>query len=159
MDEATFVGRDFKYSTVEVRFSTKQGADPHTTKILSIEKEKLLYTYKDRRSVRVRRGSVLSEIELEWVITAILSTTEEKPVFISVSRTNSGNLWGYRIEVCLFATLEDAELIPYQVEILSENSFKTIVEGRKPNCYLYGTRSHMKTQCLQYKHPQTQKEY
>lgn len=65
------------------------------------------------------------------MIAAILSTIEEKPEIISVRRT--------------FAALEDVEHLPYQVEILGKNSLKIIVEGRKRNCYLCGTRGHMKT--------------
>lgn len=88
MDMVTFVGRDSKHCTVEVRFATTENTTSHATKILRSEVI-LLPTYKSRRSVRLRVGRVIPEIKLESVTVAVLSTTEETPEIVSVSKINS----------------------------------------------------------------------
>lgn len=52
-----------------------------------------------------------------------------------------------------FATLEDIEGISYQVEMLGENFFKIVVEGRKYSYYICGERSYMRIQYPKYKLP------
>lgn len=54
IDTATFVGRGWKYDTVEIRFATEEEAASHVTKIFRIKKVNLLLMYKRRRSVRTR---------------------------------------------------------------------------------------------------------
>ncbi|CAI9715821.1 ---NA--- [Octopus vulgaris] len=48
------------------------------------------------------------------------------------------------------ATKEDIERFPYRIEIEDEKTLSVIVEGRKPNCYLCGTRGHIKKECPLY---------
>ncbi|CAI9737592.1 XP_036361568.1uncharacterized protein LOC118764671 [Octopus vulgaris] len=48
------------------------------------------------------------------------------------------------------ATKEDIERFPYRIEIEEEKTLSVIVEGRKPNCYLCGTRGHIKKECPLY---------
>lgn len=93
-------GRRFKYGIVEVRFSTKKEAGSHATMILRSGKMHLLPVNKERRSVRLRIGRIITAIETEWVAVAILSTKENSGI-ISVSRINNLNWWGYGIEIWL----------------------------------------------------------
>lgn len=58
MNEATFIGRGFKYGTVKVRFVTKEAAASHATKISRSKKVNLLPAYTGSRSVRVRVGRI-----------------------------------------------------------------------------------------------------
>lgn len=99
MITVTFVGRAWRCGTVEVRFSIKEVATAHETKILRIEKVTLLPTYKDKIIVRLRICRVTLEIKWQWVVAAMLSTTQENPEIVSVSKTNCYNWWGYGIEV------------------------------------------------------------
>lgn len=57
---------------------------------------------------------------------AMLSTTEESPEIVSVSKTNCLNWWVYGIGVYFFATFEDIKCLPtwrkYRAKIPSKLS-------------------------------------
>ncbi|CAI9726493.1 ---NA--- [Octopus vulgaris] len=55
-------------------------------------------------------------------------------------------------------TMEDIERFPFQIEIENEKTISVIVEGRKPNCYLCGSRGHIKKECPLYEFTAEQKE-
>ncbi|CAI9725568.1 XP_043252248.1uncharacterized protein LOC122397258 [Octopus vulgaris] len=54
--------------------------------------------------------------------------------------------------------MEDIERFPFQIEIENEKTISVIVEGRKPNCYLCGSRGHIKKECPLYEFTAEQKE-
>ncbi|CAI9719597.1 XP_014783152.1PREDICTED: uncharacterized protein LOC106878453 [Octopus vulgaris] len=90
------------------------------------------------------------EVKTEWLATAILGAAEEEVEVESFKESNAVNWRGYGVELCLMATKEDIERFPYRIEIEDEKTLSVIVEGRKPNCYLCGTRGHIKKECPLY---------
>lgn len=126
--------------TIEVRFTTKEEARLHTT----TTNVTLLPTYMDRRNVRGRIGRVLAEIKSEWLMTAVIAAKEENAKMVSVRRTIILNWWSYSLETRLFATFKDIEKLPFEIEMLGENTFKVMVHYRTSNCYSCSGRSYMK---------------
>lgn len=156
MNAATFAWRGSKYGIVEVRFSTKAETASLTTKILRTDKVTMSPTYKGRRSVRIHIGRLITETQLEWVIAIIVSTTEENPEIVSVSKTNSLNWSEYGIQMWLLATSRVYSKEPL-LEGDTRRKFPQNVRWR-PNCYLCGVTTHMRTQYPKYNPPQIQKE-
>lgn len=88
---ATFVGRRLKYGMVEIKFATKEKSGLACSQDFEKRKVNLLPLYKYRRNLCLRIGSIIPEIEMQWVEAALMPITEENPEMISVSRTSSLN--------------------------------------------------------------------
>lgn len=101
MKTAIFMGRSWKYDSVEVTFATKEDVALHATKIIRSEKVTPLPTYKGRRSARLHIDRVTSDIKWERMEAAMLSTNKESLEIESVSKTNCVNRRGYGIGVWL----------------------------------------------------------
>uniref|UniRef100_A0A0L8FKL1 CCHC-type domain-containing protein n=1 Tax=Octopus bimaculoides TaxID=37653 RepID=A0A0L8FKL1_OCTBM len=159
VNESMYINRGRKFGTVEMRFATIEKATKHATTILKTPKIALLPSYRERRSVRIRIPRVPPEIKPKWLVATVLAATKEDPELGPVAETKLRNWWGFEFEMWLFATFEDIERIPYQIEVADERTLIVVVEGRKPNCYICGERGHMKTKCPLYEftHPQQEK--
>ncbi|CAI9715248.1 XP_036361568.1uncharacterized protein LOC118764671 [Octopus vulgaris] len=150
MGKSTYVSRGKKFGTVEVRYATEEIAASLATTVLRAETFIMWPSYKGRRGVRVKIPNIPPEVKTEWLATAILGAAEEEVEVESFKESNVINWRGYGVELCLMATKEDIERFPYRIEIEDEKTLSVIVEGRKPNCYLCGTRGHIKKECPLY---------
>uniref|UniRef100_A0A0L8HUA5 CCHC-type domain-containing protein n=1 Tax=Octopus bimaculoides TaxID=37653 RepID=A0A0L8HUA5_OCTBM len=125
-----------------------------------IKENKILRTVVYRtQAVETCKIEMVTEEEIEECLGEIVN----EATYINrgrkfVAKSKVRKWWGFGLEMWLFATFEDIERIPYQIEVEDERTLNVVVEGRKPNCYICGERGHMKTKCPLYEFTQPQQE-
>uniref|UniRef100_A0A0L8FHC2 Uncharacterized protein n=1 Tax=Octopus bimaculoides TaxID=37653 RepID=A0A0L8FHC2_OCTBM len=136
----TFYSRGRKYGTVEVQFKNKEDAKKLSTVALRTTKWTLLPTYCGRRAARISIEKVLREINVEWLVAAIVFNCKEEVEVVKVEKSREINWWGFRLEVLIHVALPDLHNIAEELElpegtrlrvVRSTNKEEVVEEGKK----------------------------
>lgn len=110
-----------------------------------------------KRTVQVRIGAVLPEINPKWLVAAIRAKIEEEYNILSVQRTEILNWWQFSLGLKIQMTHSNMKALPDEIALADGRRLNAIIRERLPLSHNCKTRGHTRKDCPTLEHTKNEK--
>ncbi|XP_036364761.1 uncharacterized protein LOC118765946 [Octopus sinensis] len=145
--QKSYVTKGKCFGTVEVRFPTEEQARAHAISPLQTESLLLVPTHLGRRVTKIKIDLVPPELDMSWLVAAVLYDIEDTTTILDVRRVREKNWLGMGVLLLAQIKQENISKVPDFVSLPDGTRLNVAVEGRKPKCFLCSSERHLKRDC------------
>ncbi|XP_052822304.1 uncharacterized protein LOC106877403 [Octopus bimaculoides] len=107
----------------------------------------LVPTYLGRRVTKINLDQVPPELNISWLVAAVLFDIEETATILEVHRMKEKNWSGMGMQLLVQIEQDSINAIPDAINLPDGSRIHVAVEGHRPKCYLCSSEQHLKKDC------------